>query len=233
MLAKKTLKTIKIILGGSNITTFKTEAKTFGEFKQEIKGELKLPSPHTAMLAETASGLFDVSLLPDEVIYEGVVTNTYHIYIMPVRSKSGTSKHQNITYKECKTLIKGIRTRDIRAVEFFGNYTHASTQAMRDLLDKWYEVKPTKKEKAEKKKKKLKKADTPKIIETEQEIPTDIEVVKKSIVIETNLDVIELLKDIITFLDSTSIDTNSKVIFSMNKVSAEDYDRFKKMVDGK
>ncbi len=94
-------KTIKIILGGSKIETISTDAKTWGEFKAELK-DVELPSPHNAILGETRMVLLDESILPEPRLSEGNET-PISIFVTPVKSKSGLGRKKKTEPKKGET----------------------------------------------------------------------------------------------------------------------------------
>lgn len=232
-------KTIKIVQGGTP-TAIVTNAKTWGEFKKEIKGEITLPKPHVAILGETTMGLLDESILPETVTHKGKVTNTYHVFITPKKSKSG-GDFSTTPYRECKKIIKEIRTGNDTAKDFFGDYTHMTTDKLRGILTKWTtrygelkksgEIKSSKK-KDKKEKKKDKKNKKGKKVKPGKELVEKMEEIKaekvsNSLTIETSTDAVEVLESIITFLKNSN--KGSKVIFTMNEVTEKDYKKFEKM----
>jgi vacuolar-type H+-ATPase catalytic subunit A/Vma1 len=218
------LKTIKLVQGGGTPSIFETKAKTWGEFKSEISRDYKFPASHTAILGETVAVLINKSLLPDTVISEGTEINTYHIFITPAKSKSGSKDFSETSYKECKSLIKDLRNKSDEAKNFFGDYTHMSTSRLREVLTSWYK-KDTKVSKNKKKAKKVKKNKKNFVENVEKILKT--KKVSKELIIETNQDVISTLEKIITFLKSSK--EKSKVIFTLNEITEKDYKKFEKL----
>jgi len=228
------VKTIKLVQGGGTPSTFESEAETWGEFKSEIRGEYNFPTSHTAILGETVGVLINESKLPDEVTNkDGAKVNTYHVFITPAKSKSGKGKDfLETSYKECKALIKKLRGESELAKDFFGDYTHMSTAKLREMLTSWYKsedsmpktLKKGKKVKKDKKGKKGKKVD--KIFKESVEKVVKTKKISKELVIETNQDVISTLEAIIAFLKTSK--KGSKVVFTLNEVTPEDYKTFAK-----
>ena len=212
-------KTIKIVQGGGTPTEVKTNAKTWGDFKREIKNDISLPDAHVAMLGETVSVLIDESHLPDTVTAEGVETNVYHIFITPKKSKSGAD-FKEASYKECRAEIKKLKLSNEKAAKFFGNYTHMTTKELQKILTKWYKKNSPAKEE------KVIKTKTSKVGKVRKVVREEV-IVEKSLTIETSSDAISVLENIIAFLKTSH--TGSKVIFTMNEVSEKDYKKFERM----
>ena len=213
-------KTILLVLGGGKPQKFETTASTWGGFTSSI--DIDLPTPYAATIGETMGQLIDESLLPVKVINsKGAEVNQFHVFITPKRSKSGQRLVDNMTYKELKSAIKGIRLTNESASAFFGNYTHMGTDALRDILDKWYS-KDTKK--------KVKKIKVKKVLKEEKIIKKVKETKDNIVTITSNSDVIKILKEITDFLENNA-NEGETITFSVNKVSIADYDRIKKLTE--
>ena len=134
----KKIKTIKLMSGGAAPIEFQTKVKTWGEFKKEIQNDFNLPSPHSAILGETMAVLIDETVLPELVEFKGETKSEFHIYVTPKKSKSGGEDFSEVSYKDCKSRIKILRTENDKAKKFFGDYTHMTTKDLRKVLTKWF-----------------------------------------------------------------------------------------------
>ena len=228
-------KTINLMLGGATPNVIVTTAKTWGEFKIENQNDFEFPDPHAAIIGETKAVLINESLLPNSVEYKGKKTDSFHIYVTPIKSKSG-KKFDDTPYRECKSIIKSLREKYDVAHKFFGDYTHMTTIELRSKLNKWIKRYPNAKAlKASQKvvktpvkkavKKVIKKTTPKKVVKAETITPTKVE---NSIIIDSNSDIIEVLEQVLDFLRNTN--KGNRVIFTLDEVEPSDYNKMKTLM---
>jgi hypothetical protein len=241
-------KFIKVILGGSHVTEIRTKVATWGELKKELSGDVRLPDPHTAILGETKSVLIDASILPDARFGSNGELLASHIFVTPVKSKSGSydlAWAKNAGYKDLKAFIKQTRESNKDAIKFFGDYTHSSTEDLRNMVSTWIKktglITPQKS--APVKKEEVVEVTVAKKKFAEDLIATESpktvgRVVNKGVIDLNNPD--ETLDNLIDFLtelknrdkssDKVSMDLSNKLLFTIEQVEAKDFDRIKRLV---
>ncbi len=64
-------------------------------------------------------------------------TGNFTLFLTPTTSKSGAD-WSNAPYKECKAKIKELRANYDEAEAWFGDYTHKTTEQLRDDLVEWF-----------------------------------------------------------------------------------------------
>lgn len=227
-------KLVKIILGGSQINEVSTEAATWGELYKQTKKDISYPGEFTAILGETKSILIEPSVLPDAKVVEGT-QQAIHIFINPVKSKSGSIDVDSMSYKDLKNAIKNIRESNKKAADFFGDYTHMSTQQLKEVLKRWYTTQPQ--GSAVSKPKEEVKTPTPKQKFAEALIQSEVK--EKSLVSAKKTTFLDLsnpgdtLDSLIQWLQALKEGVSNKelpadkLVFTVEKVSERDFDAMK------
>ena len=204
-------------------------------------------------MGETKSVLIDASILPDARFSSNGEVLASHIFVTPVKSKSGSydlTWAKNAGYKDLKAFIKQTRESNKDAIKFFGDYTHSSTEDLRSMVSTWIKktglITPQKS--APVKTAPVKKEEVVEVTTAKKKFAEDLiatespktvgKVVNKGVIDLSNPD--ETLDNLIGFLtelknrgkasDKVSMDLSNKLLFTIEQVEAKDFDRIKRLV---
>lgn len=108
---------------GSQKATHETQARTWGELKQELSNKYDFASLQATENIRRTDLTVDSAILPEQ---------DFTLFLRPIKTKSGTS----YSYKE----VRGIISKDIKLQSYiksvYGkNYTNLSTETLNEAVD--------------------------------------------------------------------------------------------------
>lgn len=131
---------IKVYLpkGTSKLKRIETEAETWGQLKLVLSSEGIDLENTKAIVGENLVTLeSEDAKLPVGLSAGDEANGDFTLFLTPVKVKSGADV-SSMGYTELRSNIKNLRDENEDAVQFFGNYTHSTTEELRDMLRGWY-----------------------------------------------------------------------------------------------
>lgn len=119
---------VNVLINSKCVLTKECTAGTWGELKPQISSVLPSQEYNVTLYETMADLVHDEATLP--------LNDEISLFIYPKHQKGGYS------YKEAKDKIKLLRLQSEGGKEFFGDYTHDSTEVLNDKLNKWENLNP-------------------------------------------------------------------------------------------
>ncbi len=114
---------------GQKRTVLQSEAVIFNDLLTEMQNQNIDTKSMKFIIGETQHTL--------ESKNATLPTGNFTLFLTPTTSKSGADWN-NASYKECKAKIKELRAAYDEAEAWFGDYTHKTTDQLRDDLVEWF-----------------------------------------------------------------------------------------------
>lgn len=123
---------------GQQSVKVETEANTWGELKKDLTKNGVDYSGMKVIVGETKSVLeLESAVLPKGLTVGGEVTDNCTIFLSVLKQKAGSINSQSASYADLRNFIKTERAKSEANANFFGDYTHATTDNLRKLVTKY------------------------------------------------------------------------------------------------
>lgn len=129
---------------GQKQTIVETSANTWGELKADLTAKGIQHDGMQAVVRETKGILkLDGAVLPKGLTVGDAVTDDFVLFLSPSKQTAGSINVESASYRELKEFIKNERVNNQDAVDFFGDYTHSTTEDLRASVQEWLDTKGT------------------------------------------------------------------------------------------
>lgn len=122
---------------GQRDQIIESTANTWGELKKDLDANGIKHDGMQVVVRETKGILkLDGAVLPKGLTAGDKVTDDITLFLSPSKQKAGSE----MSYAECRSFIKEKRASakyGAEAKEFFGDYTHESTDSLQEMVQEW------------------------------------------------------------------------------------------------